>query len=147
MTAPSLPTRRIFIGISIFFLFLVSLQGVWHFYGDEDHTFDQEGQSLVKQLEQPLIENKLCTTENDCESKGLITYLPKKGGFSICIYGVHEKDALRQIEATFSKAFLNTPALLYVNLKAYAGMKHKEIRIPFLFGEEAVLEIAMKRGI
>ena len=121
------------------------------FYGNEDHTFDQQMHEAHKEADQILSQHGLCTAQQECYENHVSIFNSGNAarfsnGFNVEIYGTTDQKLLGEISQTFINQFNITPEMERISIIAYAPTRH-QVGNHSLSKQSAILDIDMRRRI
>ena len=99
--------------------------------GGEDHTFSSAWQQGIKDANNILISDKICSSDNACVGKEIIAVRGIPAGFEITIYGVKNYELLNRLAAVFTAKFAETPDMQNLRIKAYPFSAKDYMTLPF----------------
>ncbi len=102
-------------------------------YSGEDMTYYDEQIRMANKIRSIMIENNICASVIDCQNKQPYFVSPYKNGFSVQLWGVHDKRVLREVLFQCADVFASYFGDITIVISVYRRTK-KESLSSFLGG-------------
>jgi hypothetical protein len=92
-----------------------------------DRTFETERLELIKQVDQILISNKLCSNANDCTKRQFVFFGPESWGLSVSIYEIRDLVVLSEIVKQCALTKFNKGQMKKLEIKIFKISKAEHL--------------------